>query len=136
MTADLRWYEHAACQGDAPDWDEPTAPGRTPNHVKRLTNICNNLCPVRDACLQDALQPGRRPLDTVRAGIHFDSQGRTRGSDIPTPRRRPHRQPAPCGTESGAHAHRRRKEKVCESCRRAERVASAERALRGGGRAA
>lgn len=34
-----------------------------------------------------------------------------------------------CGTESGAQTHRRRHEKVCEPCERAERVAWRERRI-------
>lgn len=64
--SDHAWRLQAACSGMDPeeffpvgDGDDPNSPGRPERQaVKQVKAICDDLCPVRQACLEDAIAVG------------------------------------------------------------------------------
>ncbi len=72
----LDWQEEAHCQGQAPDFDYdqtlPTKnavnkPRRVPSNVPAAQRVCWTECPVREQCLEFALQI---EMPNGRAGIY------------------------------------------------------------------
>lgn len=107
------WVEFAACRSVGGDWwyADETANGVA--DMRRAKQVCRG-CDVRIECLEWALAHDERfgvwggLSPRQRAGLR-----RQRG--LP-----PARQVAPCGTEAGGKAHRRRGERPCASCLSAE----------------
>lgn len=123
MTLDKgdRWFDFAACAGQAPLFDAP-ATGRAGNRTRqelaaeaerihRAKLICSR-CTVRDACVAD-YRPGRDE------GI--------RGGHVLPPLDKPRGQERKHGTEGGYKTHRRHGEEACYECREANRLARNER---------
>ena len=118
------WLEHAACRGMDPDLFHPSR--TSPSHalVRTAKAVCDT-CPVRDTCLQVALD------DPTHLGIMGGTTADERrgiraghGPDWRAQRRAAHRalHPRPLapishGTESGYTLHRRRGEEPCDLCR-------------------
>lgn len=115
MTA---WLERAACRGMAPvavDGRQPRHPfypgrGRHTEEAIALA-ICAG-CPVRQECLDDALQyeRGAWRLFGIRGGLTADQRERLLGK-----RGRQH------GNDAGYQQHLRRGETPCDPCREAHR---------------
>lgn len=118
MTLDRhdRWYDFAACRGQAPLFDAPTHPhgfrtaterASEDERVHRAKLICGR-CSVIQQCADDAL-PGCD--EGIRAGQMLPP--------IDKPRGHVYRH----GTEGGYKTHKRRGEKPCYECREANRLA-------------
>lgn len=121
------WHTRALCLGMDADIFFPK-PGdvAATNHAKR---ICDS-CPVRQACLAEALrEEGGRAKDNrfgVRGGkapggryalysTYRKQQQRTKKAK-PAPKRR---RPVVCGTRGGYQKHLREKTEICTPCRQA-----------------
>lgn len=103
-TDKLPWWERALCLGDHEPFDHP--------NTAAAKALCFD-CPVRQACLDDALETeetGHRYL--VRGGLDPDERAALA-------RKRPGFAPKPInhGTYGGYVAHKRRGEDPCMSCR-------------------
>lgn len=116
----MTWRDEAACLPHPNFIEYP---------VYRQLLVCDG-CPlnVRTDCLTAALDEeieGDRPCADwpVRGGLTGDQR-----AQLLRDRQRPPK-PIQHGTEAGAQAHWRRKEKVCEPCRKASRVAHREREM-------
>ena len=104
----LPWHARAACLGDHEPFDHP--------NTAAAKAICFD-CPVRQACLDDALateEPGHRYL--VRGGLDPDERAALSY-------KKPGFAPRPINhhTYGGYMAHKRRGEDPCRSCRDAYR---------------
>ncbi|NUS86349.1 MAG: WhiB family transcriptional regulator [Streptomyces sp.] len=92
------------------------APTSRKDAVDEARFICHQ-CPVRDACLTDAL--------TIEGAAHRSERHGIRGGLTGAQRRRryektlqgPKRPPAKCGTRSGYQKHRKDNTEPCEDCR-------------------
>jgi hypothetical protein len=107
------WTEQAACaQTGVPDAWFPEV--GEPLASTAVVRICQT-CPVRDTCLQVALD--NHETHGVWGGLTPNQRHLIR-----------HRRPAAaCGTEAGHSRHRRRGETPCEPCVEAMREASRRR---------
>lgn len=117
----MSWHERAACAGRTDlDWfPERVARGIVP---ATLAAICAS-CPVRDKCLDDALE------ESIQFGIRAGLSARQRRA-IRQQRaggKRVVRIRAEHGTDSGYRVHIQRKEKACDACRAAHTLANQER---------
>jgi len=99
-----QWRTLAACKGADTRIFFPERGG----DYATAKAICAE-CPVRQACLEDALETGE--LHGIRGGRSERERRRMRGE-----RRRKVTQ---CGTTSGYKAHNRRGEPPCSQCRQA-----------------
>ena len=114
----LAWHDRAACAGvkDVTWFPSGDAPGgRDAAHkanVAAAKAICAG-CPVKAECLEVALW---EPLTYgIWGGLTFDERrGKNTGQRV---------RPAKCGTDSGYHRHRNRKERACDECREAHAIA-------------
>lgn len=111
------WWTQAACSGLPPIWWDSDH-GLTNEGVE----VCQT-CPVRDACLAEALRREGEPGAT-RWGIF--------GGTTPNERsgRGKRAITAVCGTESGYTRHRRLAEPACDPCLAARRESGRERTER------
>ena len=115
------WMDDGACRGEDPNWWHPPRGGNT--DTLKAKAICAD-CPVRDACLQWAIDNGERL--GIWGGVSIAQHRRGRQSDDPT--RRPvyvlgqiaH------GTLAGYSAERRRGLPTCQACRDARNAARAQ----------
>jgi hypothetical protein len=123
------WQARAACarlvatgQASPADWD-----GDGDGDAARAITVCDS-CPVRVACLTDALATERGLGPTSRHGVRASLTPPQRARLDATPKRRG-RPPsaAPCGTEAAARAHHRRGEPACKRCLAAAKDARADR---------
>jgi WhiB family redox-sensing transcriptional regulator len=121
------WRHWAACQDENPEWWFPTAAAHTyiyKREVKRAKDICAS-CPIIDDCLREAVREGH--VHGVWGGTSEELRKWLRkprpGEKVRLPPQRPQ-----CGSEAGAAAHRRRKEPLCDHCRREAAWARARRA--------
>lgn len=99
-----------------------------------------NICPVRQACLDDILDEA---VHGARPGLaeHGVIGGTTEAQRLPLIRAARkaareagvgRRKPVPCGTEAGYRAHRRREQDPCRACR--EAMATYQRERRSSGK--
>jgi WhiB family transcriptional regulator, redox-sensing transcriptional regulator len=102
------WREDAACAGHDPElWHQPPSN----EHARRFAiDVCKG-CPVRDACLTEAL------ADRSLAGIWGATTENQRRNFRPKVPRAPR---PPCGTPAAYDAHLRYKEPTCAPCREAQ----------------
>lgn len=123
------WMTDAACKGYPTDWWFPPH-GARPTKAK---TICAG-CPVRDECLQHALDTDERK--GIWGGVSIDRERRRRraGSGAPQVERPKPGGPIPHGTPAGYRAHMRRGVPVCDECREARNADR--RAARAEGRSA
>lgn len=68
---DPDWRDHATCSGmDGDLWFAPGSGGaREYDHLTEAKRICNTICPVREACLADAMRDEGAKPTTQRFGI-------------------------------------------------------------------
>jgi WhiB family redox-sensing transcriptional regulator len=93
------WWARAACYGHDPEWWSDDLDGRI-----RALRICAG-CPVRDKCLQDAIDNG--DFDVIRGGVLLKRNREGRMEEL----------------------------RICPSCGRQPRNAEQHRAYAGNGRA-
>ena len=103
----IEWMDQAMCR------DYSTSLFYNEEAVATAKTICRQ-CPVLAECDQWATET-EEPHGVWGAQLR---NGRARTA-------------VPCGTEAGAQTHRRRRERVCGACERAEHVARRERGSRG-----
>lgn len=126
------WLEAAACRRpgmDAEWWFPPSGMAQATCEGMR---ICQEECPVREACLADALKAEEGFGERARFGIFGGLTPDQRGELDATPRRRGGpTQASPCpwpGEARAVERHARRREDPCWMCRDlVRRRASAER---------
>ena len=114
MTLSRDWMTEALCAETGGDyWFADDKPDHA-DDVKHAKRVCA-LCPVKNACLEYAL------LTDERFGIWGGITAKTR---LRLRRRRglPPREHREHGTIAGAKQHRRRHERLCASCVRAEQA--------------
>lgn len=59
------WWDNAVCRQIGPGpWDEETAAG-----AGRAKRLCREVCPVRDECLEHAMEREAGRTDLYRGGI-------------------------------------------------------------------
>lgn len=113
----MSWHEQAACRGRQDiDWFPSTEATNTKwyrDNLAAARDVCAS-CPVRDACLAEALEQG-----CLQYGIWAGTTARQR---LAIPHKR--RVVAECGTDSGYFSHRRRNEDPCTQCRLAHNEAN------------
>lgn len=123
------WRDSALC-AETPynEYDWFPYPGDKPG-LSMAKQVCS-ACPVRQACLEDALEVegGRTSTDRfgVRGGLSPAGRRkvyeRRREIALQTQAEQPQRktrEPAKCGTRSGYQKHLREKTKICPPCRQA-----------------
>jgi len=125
---DTHWRNRAACLNHptVPPWtfDDQAGNGKEDSaaRARRIATavaVCKG-CPVRDACLADV---DLRFDEGVRGGVDLRklrAKQRVQLADLPDDDIRH-------GTEAGAKAHGRRKERACNRCLEGARRAKAER---------
>ena len=115
-----RWRDDAACKDSpTPDLWHPVGSDATMTREKRAQiaaakEVCAG-CPVKDACLTEAL------ADPKLTGIWGETTDRERS-------RMRNGTYAKCGTPSGYYRHLRAKETTCRACRIAVNEQNRERA--------
>lgn len=121
------WSDHALCRtGDPNDWYPPmyTSNGVDTGHVASLKRVCGR-CPVRLACLIDALQAeGVTPAtgrDGVKGGMRPDERADAYKADWATMVKAQRKGIPPCGPAAGSAVgvkrHREAREELCWPCR-------------------
>ena len=127
------WRDDAACLEVDPELFFPTSYG-PPGAVQigQAKAVCHG-CPVRSACLEDAMaaegDAGRAVRTGIRGGLtpgqrrqlYEDRQARARGEE---PEPKTGRPPAVCGTRSAYQRHVKKREPIDDACRQANREAS------------
>ena len=114
----MNWIEQAACAGQPGTWF-PESPGRTLEHLAAI-DTCNR-CPVQAQCLTHAVEAPE--LHGIWGGTTPDERVAIRAN-----RRKPYRNtPAECGTNSGYHSHKYRREEACAQCKAAHTAYTAAR---------
>ena len=109
------WMEQAACRGhDSNFWHPPKG---TNADTYKAKAICAG-CPVREVCLQWALENGER--QGIWGGVSIDRYARKLRRDGRPPAPNPNRPPgSPIihGTVGGYSLHQRRGVPICDPCR-------------------
>lgn len=120
----MGWRDRAACaEGDLPDlWFSDHG-----DDINEARAICGR-CPVRDDCLAEAMKVDE---DGIWGGLNRDQRRRLADAKgIKLPHRISAADYAPCGTAAGARKHYRHRTPVCDPCKQADLLASAERKRR------
>ena len=120
QTTDRKWWHDATCREHGPGMFEP-APGRNSLDNGQIVNarrICDG-CPVKDACLTDALEREDAYNVTFRAGLTPEQlrAARRRTNTTRTNRGKGGHKLSPCGTPSAYKRHRRLGEPIDDACR-------------------
>ncbi len=121
---DLSWRRDAACRHEEPELFFPGEKTLDP-HVWDAPRAVCEACPVRDACLEYALDAGEP--HGMFGGLTPEERHKIRR---PGPRERRTARLLVCGTEAGYRRHHRRKERVCDACREAANSAQRDRLKR------
>ncbi len=56
------WHHKALCRAYPPDWWHPTQGNANGPTARRARNICNTYCPVREKCLNWAIEHGEEGI--------------------------------------------------------------------------
>jgi WhiB family redox-sensing transcriptional regulator len=123
---DRDWRHRAECRlpGYDPElWFPIGNTGPALLQIEEAKDVCRDRCPVVEQCLQWALDT--RQESGVWGGLSEDERRRMkrRAARNRAPGAQVSREPAECGTETGARRHRRAHEAVCRYCAEAERKA-------------
>ncbi|WP_193241507.1 WhiB family transcriptional regulator [Streptomyces phaeolivaceus] len=104
------------------------APASRKDAVDEARFICHQ-CPVRDACLTDALTLEGAAHRSERHGIRGGLTGSQRRRRYEKTLQGPKRPPAKCGTRSGYQKHRKDRTEPCADCRNANTAYHQRRAV-------
>lgn len=131
METSREWELHAACRNQDPDiWFSKAT-------WTKAKQICNQVCPVREECLEAILARESLTPVSLRAGIVAGLTGAQRAKHpaaanakktakaMPKPPGAG-RPLAPCGTKSAYERHRRKHEPIDQACRDAHAAANRE----------
>lgn len=116
------WRHAAACRGmDGDPWFPVGTTGPAELQAEEAKAVCNR-CPVREQCLQWALDT--RVEYGVWGGLDENERcSLRRNSRQP---KRPYTQPAECGSRGGYKRHQREHTPICDPCRTANAAYGAE----------
>jgi WhiB family redox-sensing transcriptional regulator len=124
----LDWRQRGACRDEDPELFHPVGTsGPAVAQLEEAKMVCG-WCPVRQECLDDAMRIGVEY--GVYGGMSETERRELRSRDARPGEKRKRIPPTrpQCGSEAGAAAHRRRKEPLCDHCRREATWARARRA--------
>jgi hypothetical protein len=130
METSREWELRAACRSEDPNiWFSKAT-------WTKAKQICNQVCPVREECLEAVLARESLTADTYRVGIAAGLTGaqraRLHAAGRPSKKKAAPKPPGPgrplaeCGTKSAYERHRRNGEPIDQACRDANAAANRE----------